>query len=655
MKKASFIITTVFILFNSAFGQSDIPNYLAGDNWDNVSQWKLHKHENSLIGLLPYAGIYGNGLQVNYNISPGRSDVGWVIMRRDSITGYNTNHPIVLLIKAAANDDIELKFIDQDGSVFGKRYSIRKRYLNWTSIVIYQHETTYWWGGDTKFDNLASFEVAFSGDSTGSVWIDEIGIGKEGLLSGLFLDPYREASGFGFRQRRSESVTPEDPAILEYLKIMQDSSSTDRWLLPNLEKARLISTFNNSLISMAFILKRERERAERILNFYAKATDPNNQDIRRQNFFYKGEARGFYQQVLLPDYRANDTEPRWIGDMAWLLIAYKFYEKTYGPKDEYTHVLKLIKDLLLSFYKPAGNSGYIQHGWRNGDKYLHGENGHPEGNIDCYAALKLCGEHFYADKIKAWLDSLLVGNDLPLDLYTWRVLAFGSANKDLLNIPEYDFRYRKIRKVNGIDVMGFFDSPNIDINNIWLEGIGHMACAYIAYGERQRGYFYANQFDALRLDYLLFGKRIKALSYTVNQSGGYHWVDTTKGYVSPAAWYIFAKKGFNPLGLTVKVDEKQLSRTLPHDFELYPNQPNPFKKVTTIQFALGRSAHVDLKIYNLLGQVILTLMNERKSAGHYSAVWNGRDETGRVMPSGIYLCRIKIGSLTKSFKMTLIR
>ncbi len=655
MKKASFVITTIFILLNSALGQSDIPNYLVGDNWDDVSQWELHKHENSAIELLPYAGIHGNGLQVNYNISPGRSEAGWVIIRHNSIMGYNKNHPIVLLIKASANDDIELKFIDEDGSVFGKRYSIRKRYSIWTNIVIYQRETTYWWGGDTKFDNFNSFEIAFSGDSTGTVWIDEIGLGKENLLPGLFLDPYREASGFGFRQRRSENLTSEDPAILEYLKIMQDSSSEDRWFLPNFENERLVSTYNNSLVAMAFILKDERERAERILSFYAKATDPNNQDIRRQSFFYKGEARGFYQQVLLPDYRANETEPRWVGDMAWLMIAFKFYEKTFGRKDEYTNVVKLMKDLLISFYKSAGSGGYIQHGWRNGDAYKHENEGHPEGNIDCYAALKLCGEYFYTDKIKAWLDSVLVGNDFPLDLYTWRVLAFGSAYKDLLNIPEYNFCYRKIMKVNSIDVMGFFDSPNIDVNNIWLDGIGHMACAQMTYSDKQRGYFYANQFDALRLDYLLFGKRIKAFSYTANQSGGYHWVDTTKGYVSPAAWYIFSKKGFNPLDLTVKVEEKQPTSTLPHVFEIYPNQPNPFKKVTTIHFTLGKSAHVDLKIYNLLGQAILTLLNERKNAGYYSAVWDGRDEAGHVMPSGIYLCRIKSGNLTKSFKMTLIR
>lgn len=353
--------------------------------------------------------------------------------------------------------------------------------------------------------------------------------------------------GIGFEQRRDLRMKKEDPLVLEYLKTIQDVSSPERRLLPSMEKDEA-HTFNNSLVAMAFILKNERERAERILDFYSNATIVDNTDLQLQNFYYQGEARGFYQHVSLSTYRDEaNTSDRWIGDMAWLLIAYKFYEKKY-QSNRYDRIINLIKDLLISYYKEEGDVGYIQHGWRNGDTKLHEDRGHHEGNIDCYVALKLCGENYYADKIKKWLDKELKNNkNLPLDLYSWRVLAFGKGYKWLLNIPEYDFRYRKILKIDGKKVVGFYHGPDINVNNIWVDGTAHIACAYLSVGEKERGYFYANQLDKLLIERIINGKKTHALPYTVNKTGGYAWVDTTKGFISCAAWYIFAKNEFNPL------------------------------------------------------------------------------------------------------------
>ncbi|HBW46664.1 TPA: hypothetical protein DEF17_01870, partial [bacterium] len=103
-----------------------------------------------------------------------------------------------------------------------------------------------------------------------------------------------------FRQRRDSELIPEDTGVLEWLKTIQDVSSPDKAGLPSMESNEF-QTFNNALVAMAFILKGERERAERILDFYSSATDRNNRCLRLQNFFYKGQARGFYQYVLLND------------------------------------------------------------------------------------------------------------------------------------------------------------------------------------------------------------------------------------------------------------------------------------------------------------------------------------------------------------------
>jgi len=351
--------------------------------------------------------------------------------------------------------------------------------------------------------------------------------------------------------------------IVEYLKLIQDISSSDKKLLPSMED-NYAHTFNNALAAISFILENERERAERILDFYSDATIVDNEDITLQNFFYKGESRGFYQQVLLNDFVIS-TEPykvvknyhrivrtyggdRWIGDMAWLLISYKFYEKKYNS-DKYKKIIDLIKNLLVSFYKPAKVGGYIQHGWRQDDKKLHENYGHEEGNIDCYAALKLCGEKKIAKNIKKWLDNRLKKKKgLPLDLYTWRVLAFGKKYGDLLDLVENDTRYKKTVKFNEQEVVGFFSGPT-EVNNIWVDGLGHISCAYYSIGNKQKGDFYKQQMEKLFIEKEINGVKVKTLPYTANKDGGYEWVDTNKGFTSAVCWYIFAKNKFNPFTL----------------------------------------------------------------------------------------------------------
>jgi N-acetylneuraminic acid mutarotase len=74
----------------------------------------------------------------------------------------------------------------------------------------------------------------------------------------------------------------------------------------------------------------------------------------------------------------------------------------------------------------------------------------------------------------------------------------------------------------------------------------------------------------------------------------------------------------------------------PEWFTLYQNYPNPFNPTTTIRFELPKSAFISLKIFDLLGREIITLVNEKRPAGEYAVEWNGKG-----LPSGIYLYRLK--------------
>ncbi|HEY8240709.1 MAG TPA: hypothetical protein VIH35_04640, partial [Kiritimatiellia bacterium] len=284
-------------------------------------------------------------------------------------------------------------------------------------------------------------------------------------------------------------------------------------------------------------------------------TDRANTDPLLQNFFLNGEARGFFQHVALNDrskekaFHTRDAD-RWMGDMAWQLLAYTYYNKTYGP-ERYAEITGLLRDLLVSWYTddPAVPGGsYVQHGWRRGDQKLHEDSGHPEGNIDCYAVFKLLGDEERAARIKTWLEHVSRGNKLPLDLYTWRVLAYGGEQAELLDIPDQDLRYRKTVTFNGKTATGPYHSAEAGIDNIWLDGLGHIACAYQAAGNFERGWFYANQLDAFIVESQLGGKTTHTLPYTANSQGGFNF-DQSKGIISVAAWYIFAKSGFNPMTL----------------------------------------------------------------------------------------------------------
>ncbi|MCB0260491.1 MAG: T9SS type A sorting domain-containing protein [Calditrichaeota bacterium] len=95
---------------------------------------------------------------------------------------------------------------------------------------------------------------------------------------------------------------------------------------------------------------------------------------------------------------------------------------------------------------------------------------------------------------------------------------------------------------------------------------------------------------------------------------------------------------------------------LPASFELFQNFPNPFNPVTTIRYAIPQSAKVSLVIYNILGQHIITLIaNKAHLPGYYTAVWDGRNQHGRVVASGLYICHFRSGDISFTRKMLLIK
>jgi hypothetical protein len=94
---------------------------------------------------------------------------------------------------------------------------------------------------------------------------------------------------------------------------------------------------------------------------------------------------------------------------------------------------------------------------------------------------------------------------------------------------------------------------------------------------------------------------------------------------------------------------------IPEEFSLSQNYPNPFNPLTKIDFSLPKTGRVVITIYNLLGQEVTTLVNERLAYGYHTVTWQGMDRMGRPVSSGVYFSELKAAGNRKTRKMLLLK
>ncbi|MBN1481951.1 hypothetical protein EH223_06470, partial [candidate division KSB1 bacterium] len=91
------------------------------------------------------------------------------------------------------------------------------------------------------------------------------------------------------------------------------------------------------------------------------------------------------------------------------------------------------------------------------------------------------------------------------------------------------------------------------------------------------------------------------------------------------------------LSVTTGIEDNIRITDLPTEYALQQNYPNPFNPQTRIQYQLPKESHVRLNVYNSVGQHITTLVNDKKSAGHHAIMWTATDDSGQLLPAGIYV------------------
>ncbi|MCX6149571.1 MAG: YCF48-related protein [Ignavibacteriales bacterium] len=153
--------------------------------------------------------------------------------------------------------------------------------------------------------------------------------------------------------------------------------------------------------------------------------------------------------------------------------------------------------------------------------------------------------------------------------------------------------------------------------------------------------------------------------------GGETWETQVEGYTASFKQLIMLKKdktayvfGDDWNGKThtlLRADLSNLTEveakkeTKPKEFLLFNNYPNPFNPTTTISYNLPSDGRVTIKVYDMLGREVKTLVNDYKNAGSYSVVWNSKDIYDNEVSSGIYFYNIRFKDQSYSKKMILVR
>lgn len=146
--------------------------------------------------------------------------------------------------------------------------------------------------------------------------------------------------------------------------------------------------------------------------------------------------------------------------------------------------------------------------------------------------------------------------------------------------------------------------------------------------------------------------RITSEMIRPRSDGNYAFVDNK---VQAGAKYYYKLEDIDASGKSTLHGPVEALVALPETYGLSQNYPNPFNPTTNIEYQLPKPGRVQLTIYNTLGQKVIRLVNDFREAGRHTVLWNGRDQHGTPVPSGVYHYRLEADDFVATKKMVLAK
>ena len=298
-------------------------------------------------------------------------------------------------------------------------------------------------------------------------------------------------------------------------------------------------------------------------------------------------------------------------------------------------------------------------------RFLLSEDG-SSGNADLMVYVWYDSDGFPGAK----LDSVLIPNELLIFSPDWQIVDFADKNFIIQGHQDFHIGYTLISHSPG-DVLALFSDDGLPV--------GNQRRSSELWGENWKTIYSRHGIDANFM-----------IQAAANYGAQPDWIS-----IGPYSGYLFTNDvhqielhldaaGLNdgtyrtcvvidnnsadrliPVPITLRVgqtpvEERTAKGSLPRSF-MSVNYPNPFNAGTRIAYRVsspgpgGELAHVRLAVHNILGQLVRELVDEPQDAGSYSVWWDGRDERGMDVASGVYLCRLQVGDIRQTSKMLLIR
>jgi len=213
---------------------------------------------------------------------------------------------------------------------------------------------------------------------------------------------------------------------------------------------------------------------------------------------------------------------------------------------------------------------------------------------------------------------------------------------ELANLSQADITVWDISDPGNPQKVDEFTDPNAIVHNLYIIG----DYAYVSYYTAGFRIFNVSdpanitlldEYDTSPLSGEMFGGAFGV--YPFAPSGHIYINDWDEGL------FVFS---FNP---PTSLNEDPAATSLPDEFELDQNYPNPFNPSTTLSYKVGVSSQVNLTVYNALGQPVRTLVNETRPAGVHEIVWDGKDDSGNSLGSGVYFYTLRAGEFSRTLKM----